>query len=325
MKEYNDVALASDFSIYTLSPESMDCQMAKMAKAGFSHVHWAHDWDFEYLYSQWEILQIKEILDRHGLKCKGVHASEGNTRCRVVDGVPRFLNRRKLPDCRKDFTSFTEYNRLAGMELVLNRVDLAAMLNGGEIVLHWVIPYEEFETPGFKEKYYEQAFKSFDEMESYCRAKGVRIAVENMICTPAEYQFEEFDRLFERYSPEYIGFCLDIGHSALVCPEHDYAFAERYYERIIAVHLHDNNLPDLSLSDDVDGAIQKSDIHRVPYDGKINWDKTCEYIAKSPYELPLTLECVVPYPSPEEEMRGLAKSLEIGRDLTKKVLRYRGK
>ncbi|MGI5172890.1 sugar phosphate isomerase/epimerase [Treponema sp. OMZ 840] len=319
-----EIALATDFGIYELSPESMDCQMKKLADAGISHVHWAHDWDFEYLYSQWEILQIKELLEKYGLKCKGVHASEGNTRCRVIDGKPRFLNRNRLRDCRKDFTSPYEYNRLSGVELVLNRVDLACMLGAEEIVLHMVLPYEDFEaSKDFKDLYWKQAFKSFDEMESYCRAKKVRIAIENMICTPKEYQFEQFDKLFERYSPEYMGICFDSGHSALVCTDCTYEFAQRYQSRLIAIHLDDNNSIDFSLSTDVDGAVQKSDKHMLPFTGVVNWEKICQLIAGSPYKLPLTLEVVVPHNTAEEEMAGLKKAKEVGEKLTQMVLSYR--
>lgn len=319
-----EIALASDFGIYELSPESMDCQMAKLAKAGISHVHWAHDWDFEYLYSQWEMLQIKEILDKYSIKCKGVHASEGNTRCRIIDGQPRFINRNRMRDCRKDFTSPYEYNRLSGVELILNRVDLASLLGAEEIVLHMVIPYEDFENiSGFKEKYWEQAFKSFDEMESYCRAKKVRIAIENMICTPKQYQFEQFDKLFERYSPDYIGICFDSGHSALACQDCTWEFLEKYQDRLIALHLDDNYSIDYSLSDDPDGAIQKSDKHTLPFRGVVDWDKVCRLIAGSPYTLPLTLEIVVPHANEEEELAGLAEAKAIGEKLTEMVLKYR--
>ncbi|HCD45106.1 MAG TPA: sugar phosphate isomerase/epimerase, partial [Lachnoclostridium sp.] len=37
---------------------------------------------------------------------------------------------------RKDYTSDVEYNRKAGVELIKNRVDLAAYMGAKEIVLH---------------------------------------------------------------------------------------------------------------------------------------------------------------------------------------------
>lgn len=326
-----EIALASDFGIYELSPESMEEQMAKLEAAGITHVHWAHDWDYEYIYSKWEMIQIKEILDRHHLKVKAVHATEGNTRCRVINGQPVFVNRRRMNDFRKDFTSPNEYNRLAGVELLLNRVDLAKIVGADEIVTHMVIPYEDFENiPGFKEKYWEQVYKSFDEMESYCRAMGIRIAVENMICTPKKYQYEKFDRLFERYSPDYIGLCYDSGHSIITIEddetrEPDWKFLERYKDRLIAMHLDDNLGIDYSLSEDIDGAIQKSDKHWIPFKGIASWEKICELIADSPYELPLLLEIVVPKGTVEEEMAGLAEAKAVGEKLTNMVLEYRNK
>ena len=319
-----ELALASDFGIYELSPESMDWQLKKLADAGFSHVHWCHDWDFEYLYSKWEIIQIKELFEKYHLKAKGVHASEGNTRFRVIDGQHRFLNRHRLRDSRKDITSPYEYNRLSGMELVLNRVDLAHAIGAEEIVLHMVLPYEDFEADGaFKELYWKQVFKSFDEMESYCRAKNVRIAIENIMCTPKEYQFEQFDRLFDRYSPEYMGICFDSGHSILACNECRHEFLERYYGRLVAVHLHDNKSVDMSLSTDRDGAIQQSDRHMLPFTGVTDWDRVCELIASSPYKLPLILELIIPHKTLEEETEGLRKAKEVGERLTRMVLAHR--
>ena len=325
-----DIALASDFGIYELSPESMECQIKKMADAGVSHVHWAYDWDFEYLYSQWEMLQIKELLEKYNMKVKGVHASEGNTRCRVIDGKPVFLNRNRMRDNRKDFTSPYEYNRRSGVELLLNRIELAEMIDAGEIVTHMVIPYEDFENiPGFEEKYWESVFKSFDELMPICLEKGIRIAVENMICTPAQYQIRKFDKLFDRYPPEYMGICFDSGHGQLPnkpdgTPYSPTLFLERYKDRLISMHLDDNFSINWDLSDDKDGAIQKSDKHLMPFEGVCDWDKICKLIAESPYELPLLLEIVVPHDTVEEEMKGLAYAKEIGDRLTHMVLKYRG-
>lgn len=319
-----ELSLATDYGICENSPENMDEQIEKLAKAGITHVHWAYDWDFEYLYSKWEMIQIKEILDKHHMKVKGVHATEGNTRCRVINGSPVFLNRQRMRDNRKDITSPCEYNRLAGIELVLNRVDLAQMVGAEEIILHLVVPYEDFENiPGAKERWYEQAFKSFDEMKSYCLAKGIRIAIENMICTPAKYQFEKLDRLFERYPSEYMGFCCDTGHAALVCPENTLAFIQRYKDRLIATHLDDNHLVDWGRSKDPDGAVQKSDLHLIPFEGACDWDGICRAIADSPYELPLTLEVTFPHSTLEEEAAGIERAKVFGEKLTNMVLGYR--
>lgn len=319
-----EIALATDYGVCENSPENMKAQLRKLSEAGVTHVHWAYDWDYEYSYSQWEMIQIKELLDKYDLKVKGIHATEGNTRCRVIDGNPVFLNRTRMRDNRKDITSPHEYNRLAGVELVKNRVDLAYIIGAKEIILHLVIPYEDMEQiPGFKEIWYQQAFKSFDELKPYCLAKGVRIAIENMICTPAQYQFEKLDRLFDRYGLEYMGFCCDTGHAALVCPEDTLAFINRYQNRLIALHLDDNHLIDWSRSKDPDGAIQKSDLHLIPFEGACDWEGICRAIAGSPYELPLNLEVTFPHSTLEEETEGIQKAKEAGERLTRMVLDLR--
>ena len=323
-----EIALASDFGKVEFSPESMEEQMAKLEAAGITHVHWAYDWEGDYLYSQWEMMQIKEILDRHHIKAKGVHASECSTRGRIVNGLPTYVNRSSARGFRKYFASFNEYNRKAGVELLLNRVDLASFLGAKEIVLHMVLPYADFENiPGYKEKYYEQAFRSLDEMESSCRLKGVRIAVENMIGTPKKFQYEQFDRLFERYSADYIGFCYDSGHSLITEEdeyEEDWKLLERYKDRLIAMHLDDNNGITQPEKKNLDTIIGTFDNHWIPFNGSVSWDKVCRLIAESPYELPLLLEIVVPKrDTPEDEIEGLIQARKAGEKLTETVLAYR--
>ncbi len=339
-KEYEglvELAVNSDFCPVTHSLESMELQISRLKNAGISHVHWCYDWDGEYMLSQWEIIQIAELLGKYGMKVKAIHGAEGTSRGKVVDGVNRFINRTRLPEKRKDITNPCEYNRQAGVELVKNRIDLAAAIGAKEVVLHLVIPYEDFNNiPGAKEKWYEQVFKSFDQIEPYCRAKRIRIAIENMICTPIQYQIEKLEKLFERYDLDYMGFCCDTGHSNLMSPGDkktdeftDYRILiNKFKHRLIALHINDNKGIDWSLSPDHDGAIAKSDRHMIPYRGNLDWDYICREIADSPYELPLTLEVAVPRvirekATPEEIRDGLAEIRTVGTKLTDLVLQYR--
>ena len=52
------------------SRNSVDIKNAltRIAQAGFSHVHWCHEYTGSYLYSVHEMLQIKEWCDEQGLK-----------------------------------------------------------------------------------------------------------------------------------------------------------------------------------------------------------------------------------------------------------------
>lgn len=269
-----ELAIATDYAGEHSKIEDLEQEIAEIAASGITHIHWCNEWDGDYLYSGYEMKQIREWMDRYGLKAKSLHASKGSRRgCNRVEG-----------HYRKDYTSEVEYNRLAGVELVKNRVDLAECLGTAEIVLHMYLPYETFEEdPSYKERFYAQVEKSLDELQPYCLEKGVRICIENLFEAPAELQLEQFDRLFDRYPAEFLGLCLDSGHAYLVWGN-DFIteLAQRYADRIFSIHLHDNKG-----WKSVPGG---GDAHRIPGQGEIDWPAFLKVLAKSAYELPLTLE-----------------------------------
>ena len=66
------------------------------------------------------------------------------------------------------------------------------------MVLHMALPFRVFrKCKETKKDYYEQVFKSFDEVQPYAKTAGVKIAVENLLFAPAEDQRDQFERLFE--------------------------------------------------------------------------------------------------------------------------------
>jgi sugar phosphate isomerase/epimerase len=319
------LAINTDFGSYVLSICAIEDVLKKIADVGFTHVHWCHDWQTEYLYSSFEMIQIKELLKKYNLKAKGVHATEGGTRARIVNGKLNFVNRYRNLENRKDYTSPNEYTRLAGVELIKNRIDLAYIIGAKEIVLHMQLPYMELrDSEEAKNIYWKQVFRSLDELEAYSKALGVRIAFENMICTPVQDQIKQFDKLFERYDSDFLGFCFDSGHSSLMSLDDHLIFAKRYQSRIISLHIQDNDsiAPEL-LDDDV--AVLKHDKHRAPFTGVINWSHLAKIIAKSPYELPITLEVMIPSKTATEEMEGLKASFDAGNQFSELVKNLRNK
>lgn len=300
--------------------EAIEKQLKNIAAAGFSHVHWGHDWLGEYIYSNIEMVQIKKMLDKYNFKVKGLHATEGGIKYLSKNGKLDFGNRYKN---RKDYTSLNEYTRLAGVELIKNRVDLAYMIEAKEIVLHMQLPYVELrENKDFKKRYWEQAFKSFDELKIYCKTRDVKIAIENLLCTPLQEQIDQFDKLFERYDLDFMGFCFDSGHGVLVNLKDHLILAKRYKDRIIALHLQDSDgiAPDL-MDDNL--ALVKHDKHALPFTGVINWDELVKIISESPYELPVTLEVVLAADTYEEEMFNLKDAWVKAEKLNEMVKNYR--
>ena len=70
------------------------------------------------------------------------------------------------------------------------------MLGGKEIVLHMYLPTKSFEEkPEIKELFYQQACKSLDELQPYCKELGVKICLENLFEASAKDQIEQFDYL----------------------------------------------------------------------------------------------------------------------------------
>ncbi|MDR3341756.1 MAG: sugar phosphate isomerase/epimerase [Treponema sp.] len=284
-------------------------QLENIAKAGFTHIQWIHDWQAEYMYSKSEMYYARDLLRDLGLKCHTVHSTEGGVRLlKKPDGTAEFRNRyRLLTDIRKDYTSTVEFIRLAGVDLIRNRIDFASLVGAYAIVQHMQLPWKMFEESGDdKKEYYKQAFKSIDELEAYARNAGVKIAFENLIVTPERHMEECFDRLFDRYDSGYIGYCYDSGHAVLQCRGNFYHFAEKYNSRLIVCHLQDVDPITEEMAAD-DYQIYKHDYHRVPFSGTaVNWEKVADLVATSPTELPADFEVGI-YGNRDEEWSQLVE------------------
>ena len=280
-------------------------QIRFLAEAGFTHTQWMQNWQGEYLYSRSEMFQARDVLRHYDICAHSIHATEGGERLTTVNGKPLFRNRYRLEDIRKDYTSKNEYLRLAGVDLLKNRIDLCTHIGASVMVLHMQLPYILFEEkPQEKTAYYRQVMKSFDEVQEYAKAAGVRIALENMICTPQKYQDEQFDLLFNEYDSDFLGFAYDSGHGSLMCREDHYHFLKKYNDRLYATHLQDNaSIPDDLLfqedGDQADLEVLRHDSHWVPnVDGSLgrgilDWDKIAKYVAKAPMQLPADFEVVL--------------------------------
>lgn len=314
--EETKVAYATDFAGETTSIEELYQTLKDIAQAGFSHIHWCHEWDGDYMYSKAEMEQIREWMAELGLQAKGVHATEG---CKRNRDVPNRFHYRYRPQNRRDYTSENEYNRRAGVELVRNRIELAYTLGTDAIVLHMQLPYKSFVKEKFQETYYRQVYKSFDELEEPCREMGVRICVENMIGTPDEWQKEQFDRLFERYDASFVGFCFDTGHGRITGGD-GLALARRYQDRLYMMHTNDNHgLQGEECWEDAE-KMACCDEHLNLFCGDVDWDGYAKIVAGSPYELPVVMEVGKRNRKAEEF---LEESLLAGRKFTKMVLKYR--
>jgi len=249
-----NMSVATDYAADIGDPSPY---LRRIADAGFTHIHWCHQWNTDFLYADCEIEQIGCWLREFGLRLLDLHASDGR---------------------EKRWASPREYERQAGVELVRNRIDMTARLGADVIVMH--IPA----APGN-----EALRQSLDELRPYARERGVCIAVENGV-------FDAIEWVLENYESDYVGLCYDAGHGNMIDDGLDRV--EALKDRLIAVHLHDN-----------DGA---ADQHKPLFSGILDWPRLAGIIAASAYAKPINMEVGIRNAGIEDEVAFLAHLVETG-------------
>ncbi len=248
--------------------------LRRIAEAGFSHVHWCHHWNTDYYYTEPELEQIGHWLHDFGLSLLDVHGSEG---------------------LEKAWVSELDYERLAGVELVKNRIDLAARFGGDAVVMHLFEPRVKELRPRF----WDQARRSLDALEPYARSRGVRIALENLY-RPLENGWEDnfalLGRCFAAYAPDYLGLCFDSGHAVVGEDRMDKVAALQ--DRILVLHLHDND--------------RAGDQHKLLFSASIDWARTAQIVAASPYRKPISMEVQIRHSGADSPEAFLHQAFDTG-------------
>ena len=102
----------------------------------------------------------------------------------------------------------------------------------------------------------------------YAEDAGVKIAFENIDHPQCLLQ------TMAHFTDPHVGFCYDSGHEA--CRGYGYEFLPLVGDRLICTHIHDNDMVD--------------DLHLIPFDGKIDWQRVMRQLKECHYKGPLTLE-----------------------------------
>lgn len=150
------------------------------------------------------------------------------------------------------------------LELLLKCVDECSMLEISTLVTHVTVGTEQ------PPPYGALGLARFKKICDRAEKKGVDIALENV-------NFREYlDYIFENVSSDRLKFCYDSGHENCCYPGGD--FLQKYGDKLVALHLHDN--------DGID------DLHLVPFDGTTDFKKISRQLREAGYAGSLTLECV---------------------------------
>lgn len=252
--------------------EGIRNSLALIKEAGFTHINWNPDSGSSYWLADAEIEFTSKMVAEAGLKVHSVHASNGRN---PVSEIGHYKPGPYALEMRKDFLSAHEWQRRSGVELLRNRVDLAAALDSPNVVLHIDVTDDVFRTEASQREFFGPLFQSLDEIQPYCFEKRVQIAVETLFCATASSFLNLYDCLFARYSKEFIGVCFDCGHWELIEPG-KLTVLERFGDRLIATHIHDN--------------FGAKDDHLLPFDGRLDWSAITTAIAATPYRTPLNFE-----------------------------------
>ena len=251
-----NLSVTTDYARGTGDPSPY---LRRIADAGFTHVHWCHQWNTDFIYSQPEIARIREWLADCRLKVLDLHASVG-------------------PE--KNWASPREYERLAGVELVKNRIEMTARLGADVIIMH--IPRGNDSQP---------LRLSLVELEPYAKSLGIRIAIEN--CG----DFDAIRRVLVEHDPDYLGLCYDCGHGNR--EQNGLDHLETLKDRLISVHLHDN-----------DGS---SDQHKLLFSGTVDWARLARIIATSAYSKCVSMEVAMRNTGMQDEAAFLSRAYETGK------------
>lgn len=122
-------------------------------------------------------------------------------------------------------------------------------------------------------QYGEIGLRRLQEIVNYAEFLNIKVAFENTKIKGY------LDYVIENIKNNNVGICFDSGHYHVhFNDELDFA---KFKNRIFAVHLHDNDKSD--------------DLHLIPFDGTLNWEKTIKKLKESNYDGPITLELCYRY------------------------------
>lgn len=238
MKRPFQFAITTDFVSDSGSPESA---LRQIAECGVKWVHWCHHWSDDYRYEEQDLRQLEGWLHETGLGIHDIHGSAGR---------------------QTAWDSVLEDERRAGVDLVRNRLEMAARFGCEVVIMHPArLKDGATDTP----TRWESLLRSIDALQSDLSRLNVRLAIENMA---APESFDQLDRIMCTFPPDRVGICYDSGHGCIAGNGLDRL--ERHPDRLIATHLNDN-----------DG---KRDLHQPLFMGRVDRMRLASIIRDSSYD-----------------------------------------
>lgn len=202
---------------------------------------------------------------------------------RTVEAVGLKVNQTHAPFQFKNWNDQNHFQTVIYPRLVRS-LEISAMLGAKICVVH-PLHYDEYH--GHEEEWFERNMSFYRSLIPYCRAYGIKVAVENMwrnhplrgnIVVDTCALKEEFVRYVDTLDSEYMVACLDLGHVGLCFQEDEAQDVIRTlgHDRLQALHVHDNNY--------------RADQHYLPFQGKMNWAEITRALGEINYTGDFTYE-----------------------------------
>lgn len=121
--------------------------------------------------------------------------------------------------------------------------------------------------------YNRTGIERLEKILAICEQYQINLALENL------RRLDYLDYVYSSLQSQYLKFCFDSGHANAFTKNIDNFPWEKYQDKLICVHLHDNN-----------GLL---DQHLIPFTGNINWKLLARKFKKIGYSGPLTSESVL--------------------------------
>ncbi len=155
------------------------------------------------------------------------------------------------------------------------------------MVIHLIQPYD-IPHGELRDRMIDRGRRSITALAAYCEARGVKLALENG--QRADYD-EVVTAFLTEFDTPHVGFCYDSGHEHV--QGRCFQMLESFGDRLLTFHLHDNT-----------GA----DIHVLPYEGTIPWNRFNTTLQRLSYRGNLLLEVDITHSQYKDPVEFLAQA-----------------
>lgn len=245
--------------LFNLSRLFGDFKAVDMAlEAGFDAVDYSFYWENEASemlgdnYREYAE-KLRKYLDEKGIECNQAHAP---------------------------FSVEYDYEAAENKQAyirIMRSVEAASILGAKCIVVHSISVPKEVDFIEYNIEYYKKFIP-------YCKKYGICVAVENLFGVDEKRKQiigklgspKELNSIVEKINSPWIVACVDLGHAALTGYEPE-EFIDGMNPKILrALHVQDTDYI--------------TDLHTLPYTGKLNWEKIMFSLKNAGYEGDITFE-----------------------------------